>query len=72
MSEPTANSAPTLTHQAALSDTDELTESQIEFMEDLRAGLLDMKHGRVQPAREALRELRRELEAEDNGNRPGG
>ncbi len=66
MSEPTANSAPTLTQQAALSDTGELTESQIEFMEDLRAGLLDMKHGRVQPAREALSEIEREIAAEES------
>ena len=63
--------APTLTREEAPSDADDLTDAQIEFMEDLRASLLDMKHGRVQPARDALSDIRRELEAEDNGNRPG-
>ena len=39
-------------------------------MEDLRAGLLDMKHGRVQPAREALREIELEIELEERESRP--
>ena len=52
--------------------TPELTEAQVEFLDDLRVSLKEMKQGKVQPAREALREIRRELETEDDGNRPDG
>ncbi len=51
-------------------DTSELSEAQSEFVESLRISLSEMKQGKVQPAREALREIRRELESENNGNRP--
>ena len=53
-------------------DLDELTDAQIEFLEDLRVSLRQMKNGDVMPAREALREIRLELEAEDDGNHPDG
>ncbi len=53
-------------------DSDNLTEAQIEFLEDLRASLLQMKNGDVMPAREALHQIRLELEAEQDGNRPDG
>lgn len=46
------------------SDLDELTPAQAEFMEDLRVSLIQMKNGDVMPAREALREIEREIEAE--------
>ncbi len=45
-------------------DLEELTPAQAEFMEDLRISLIQMKNGDVMPAREALREIERELEAE--------
>ena len=45
-------------------DLDELTDAQIEFMEDLRVSLIQMKNGDVMPAREALREIERELNCE--------
>ena len=47
-------------------ETSELTEAQAQFLADLRASLLDMKHGRVQPALEALREIEREIAAEES------
>ena len=52
-------------------ELEELTPAQAEFMEDLRVSLIQMKNGDVMPAREALRQIRLELEAEENGNRPG-
>ncbi len=48
----------------------ELTDAQIEFLEDLRVSLLQMKNGDVMPALEALREIEREIELEENGSRP--
>ncbi len=42
-------------------ELDELTDAQVEFMEDLRVSLIQMKNGDVMPAREALREIEREL-----------
>lgn len=45
-------------------DLDELTEAQAEFLADLRVSLQQMKNGDVMPAREALREICHELEAE--------
>jgi len=52
------------------SDLDELTDAQKEFMEDLRVSLIQMKNGDVMPALEALREIEREIELEENGSRP--
>lgn len=46
------------------SDLEELTPAQAEFMEDLRVSLIEMKQGKVTPAREALREIEREMAAE--------
>lgn len=42
-------------------ELDELTDAQKEFMEDLRISLIQMKNGDVMPAREALREIEREI-----------
>lgn len=53
-------------------DTSELTQAQAEFLEDLRISLIQMKNGDVMPAREALRQIRLELEAEQDGNHPDG
>ena len=53
-------------------ETSELSEAQVEFLDDLRVSLTEMKQGKVQPAREALREIRLELEAEDDGYCPDG
>lgn len=63
---PTA-SAPKLHDET---DLDELTDAQKEFMEDLRVSLIQMKNGDVMPALEALREIEREIELEENGSRP--
>ena len=51
-------------------DLDELTDAQAEFIEDLRVSLIEMKNGDVMPALEALREIEREIELEENGSRP--
>ncbi len=51
-------------------ELDELTDAQVEFMEDLRVSLIQMKNGDVMPALEALREIEREIELEENGSRP--
>ncbi len=53
-------------------ETQSLTEAQIEFLDDLRISLTQMKQGKVQPARKAICEIRLELEAEDDGNSPDG
>ena len=50
-------------------DLEELTGAQAEFMEDLRVSLIQMKNGDVMPALEALREIEREIELEENGSR---
>lgn len=50
-------------------DLEELTEAQAEFMEDLRISLIQMKNGDVMPALEALREIEREIQLEENGSR---
>ena len=55
-----------MTNTATPPDTADLTPCQAQFLADLRASLLDMKHGRVQPAREALREIEREIAAEES------
>ncbi len=71
---PSPNPAPSVNapplHDDA--DLDELTDAQKEFMEDLRVSLIQMKNGDVMPAREALRQIRLELEAEQDGNHPDG
>ena len=48
-------------HQHDETDLEELTDAQVEFMEDLRISLIQMKNGDVMPAREALREIEREI-----------
>ena len=53
-------------------DTSELTEAQAEILEDLRVTLIQMKNGDVMPAREALREIEREIHLEEYGSRPAG
>ena len=53
-------------------ELEELTPAQAEFMEDLRISLIQMKNGEVMPAREALRQIRLELEAEQDGNQTDG
>ena len=64
--------SPSATPEKTKLETPEPTEAQVEFLEDLRVSLKEMKQGKVQPAREALREIRHELEAEDDGNSPDG
>ena len=64
---PPAAPAPKQRDEANL---DELTDAQKEFMEDLRVSLIQMKNGDVMPALEALREIEREIELEENGSRP--
>ncbi len=51
-------------------ELEELTPAQAEFMEDLRISLIQMKNGEVMPALEALREIEREIELEENGSCP--
>ena len=43
--------------------------AQAEFLRDLRISIKQMQRGDVQPANEALQELRREFEADDDGSR---
>ena len=62
---PTA-SAP---QQREETDLEELTPAQAEFLEDLRISLIEMKQGKVMPALEALREIEREIQLEENGRR---
>ena len=45
---------------------EKLTEAQIELLRDMRVSLRQLKRGEGLPAREALREIRVELESEDN------
>lgn len=45
---------------------DNLTPAQQELLRDLRESLQQMKRGELLPARETLREIELELEAEDN------
>ncbi len=63
---PTPNPPPKASAPQQLdeSDLEELTPAQAEFMEDLRISLIQMKNGDVMPAREALREIERELSCE--------
>jgi len=72
MSARNSSPSPSATPEKTGLEMPELTEAQVEFLEDLRVSLTEMKQGKVQPAREALREIRRELEAEDDGNSPDG
>ncbi len=52
----------------ALPGEEELTEAQKELLNDMRVSLKQLKRGEVLPAREALREIRLELEAEDDAS----
>ena len=47
---------------------DNLTPAQQELLRDLRESLQQMKRGELLPARETLREIELELEAEDNAS----
>ena len=58
------------TYKTTAPDADDLTEAQAEFMDDLRASLVQMKNGDVMPALEAMHEIEREIELEENGSRP--
>lgn len=51
------------------SDQEDLTTAQQELLNDMRVSLKQMKRGEILPAREALREIHLELEAEDDANR---
>ena len=72
MSASKSSSSPSVRPQRNKLEMTSLTEAQIEFLDDLRVSLEQMKQGKVQPARQALREIRLELEAEDDGNCPDG
>ncbi len=72
MSASKSSPTPSVTPQKNRLETPSLTEAQVEFLDDLRLSLTQMKQGKVQPAREALRKIRLELEAEDDGNSPDG
>lgn len=61
MPDPKPSASATVPDQRDETDLDELTEAQKEFMEDLRVSLIQMKTGDVMPAREALREIEREI-----------
>ena len=50
-------------------DQEELTAAQQELLRDMRTSLAQIRRGDLLPARESLREVRTELEAEDNANR---
>ncbi|MCY3866479.1 MAG: hypothetical protein OXG68_13665 [Chloroflexi bacterium] len=60
---PAPKSPPTapVPRQRDEANLDELTDAQKEFMEDLRVSLIQMKNGDVMPARDALREIEREI-----------
>lgn len=45
---------------------EDLSPAQQELLRDMRASLKQIKRGELLPAREALREIDLELEAEDN------
>ena len=70
MPSPKPSPSVTVPQQRDLTDSDDLTDAQVEFLEDLRVSLLQMKNGDVMPSREALREIEREIELEENGSRP--
>ena len=72
MSAKKSSPSPSVTPERNRQETTSLTEAQSEFLDDLRVSLTQMKQGKVQPAREALREIRLELESEDDGNSPDG
>lgn len=69
---PTPKPSPTapVPQQRDETDSDDLTDAQIEFLDDLRVSLLQMKNGDVMPALEAMHEIEREIELEENGSRP--
>lgn len=70
MTTPKPSPAAPVPGQRDETDLEPLTEAQREFMDDLRVSLIQMKNGDVMPALEALREIEREIELEENGSRP--
>lgn len=54
--------------QSRIPDQDDLSEAQRELLSDMRISLDQVRRGEGLPAREALRVLRAELDAEDNAN----
>ena len=68
----TPSPLPAVTPQTNQLTTPGLTAAQTEFLDDLRVSLNQMQQGNVQQAREALREIRHELNAEDDGNSSDG
>ena len=66
MSASKSSPTPPVTPERSGLETPSLTEAQIEFLDDLRVSLTQMKQGKVQPAREALREIRQNLMTELN------
>lgn len=55
-----------LKHKDSVPKHENLTAEQQELLHDVRASLKQMKRGESLPARETLREIDLELEAEDN------
>ena len=70
MTTPKPTPAAPVTGQRDETELEPLTEAQREFLDDLRVSLIQMKNGDVMPALEALREIEREIELEENGSRP--
>ena len=70
MTTPKPSSAAPVPGQREDIELEPLTEAQREFLDDLRVRLIQMKNGDVMPALEALREIEREIELEENGSRP--
>ncbi|MYD08547.1 MAG: hypothetical protein F4X02_00760 [Chloroflexi bacterium] len=70
MTTPKPTPATPVASQREETELEPLTEAQREFMDDLRVSLIQMKNGDVMPALEALREIEREIELEENGSRP--
>lgn len=57
-----------LQHKDSLSEHENLTAEQQELLHDMRVSLKQMKRGELLPARETLREIDLELDAEDNAH----
>ena len=58
----------TVEQKSKVPDHEDLTAAQQELLRDMRVSLKQMKRGELLPAREALREIQLELEAEDDAN----
>lgn len=56
----------TLEFDDQVQGSEDLTPAQQELLRDMRASLKQMKRGELLPARETLRVIDLELEAEDN------